>query len=602
MVAIDPSGNKTILRQGKRVNGFSCHHKRLFNLSHTLQLSCAALASACVIMPCGALAQARTITDILEEQARAEPPRNSSGRLPYTLKISPQITFSDNVDLSPDSNAQADGLASVVFEGGLLLDRVNFSGYVNGRIEVGSYFDPPVVNGADQYEQFVVDQDITAAGTANFIDNFLYLDAALSARKEALDERSAFSTQSLAANDQQADSFSYSISPYVFSKLVNESTVEARYRYTDVTISDDDAVDGVQNFLNDSRSHEVLAEYTSGKLLDRVGFSLRAYGNQTKESGSDVLPEVDYAQTSVSGDLRYPLSRKLSVVGTVGYDDINTNGSGFFDDDDLSGVFWKAGLLATPGRRTRAQLEVGTRFGGLLVEGNASYEYSSRLQFRADASRSFRTSGQAGAQGLSILQSETLGFAEELRQAQNVSSRDVLDRTLQFNNGLSDLTGRQSGLAKSNNANFSVIANTKKTDFVLSLGYDQSDFGFQKTETVTLGGQVERKLSRRLGLYGRGTYQLSNTDMTGSVADCVLALSIEPSTAGLSVAALTDLCQNPDQFGGDAQTLSLLGGINYQLYKDVSAYAQISRTERFADDTADEFDENAITLGLTFEF
>ena len=50
----------------------------------------------------------------------------------------------------------------------------------------------------------------------------------------------------------------------------------------------------------------------------------------------------------MSGDLRYPLSRKLSVVGTVGYDEIDTNDSPFFEDDDLSGVFWKAGLLATP--------------------------------------------------------------------------------------------------------------------------------------------------------------------------------------------------------------------------------------------------------------
>ena len=72
-----------------------------------------------------------------------------------------------------------------------------------------------------------------------------------------------------------------------------------------VTLNDEDAVDGIDNFLNDSQSHEALIEYTSGKLLDRVGFSLRAYANKTEETGSDVLPEVNSSR---------PLCREISAT------------------------------------------------------------------------------------------------------------------------------------------------------------------------------------------------------------------------------------------------------------------------------------------------
>ena len=100
----------------------------------------------------------------------------------------------------------------------------------------------------------------------------------------------------------------------------------------------------------------------------------------------------------------------------------------------------------------------------------------------------------------------------------------------------------------------------------------------------------------------RGTYQLSDSQTTGDIMDCITALSLDPATAALSAADITLLCQNPTQFDGETETISLLGGVDYQLFKDVSAFAQVSRTERFGDDAIDGFEENAITVGLTFDF
>ena len=98
-------------------------------------------------------------------------------------------------------------------------------------LKVGSYFDPPEFGGEELYDRFVVDQDITAAGTANLIDNFLYLDVAAAAQQQALDERSAF-LPSLWQRMTVRRMPSLQRQPLRVLRLINDSTVEARYRYT----------------------------------------------------------------------------------------------------------------------------------------------------------------------------------------------------------------------------------------------------------------------------------------------------------------------------------------------------------------------------------
>ncbi len=539
-----------------------------------------------------------------EEEENIDPfnPRNRSRFLGYSFSISPKISYSDNVTLAPEGEERSDGLVSVEGRGGILLDRVNFTGIVNGRVEVGSYFSPPSVNGEQLYDKSIIDHDIRAAGTAQLVENMFYLDASAVSERRALNERSRFSTASLAANDRQADAFSFSISPYLRTEFSNEGTLEARYRYVTVKVDDKNVVPGIDDFLNDSESHEVLAEYSSGKLLDRLGFSIRAYGNKTRETGSNILPRVDYEQASVSGSLSYALNRKLSVVGTVGFDDIHTENNALFDDGDLSGVFWKAGVSAKPGRRTEVRLEAGERYGGFLLEGSAEYLHSSRLRFVADISRNLNTSSQLRATSQGILQSETLSFADDLRSLQNLTANEVLESTLQFNDDLRDLTERRSGLATSNNAGISMIINSKRAATVLRAAYDNADFGFQKTNTISLSGAWNRQISRKLNVYAQGSYLDTSDNISGSLTDCVTALSTDPFTVGLSDDAVLQICQAQLDSDVETQTVSLLGGVSYEIFKEISTFIQYSLTQRSADVSSLEYEESAITAGMTFDF
>lgn len=523
--------------------------------------------------------------------------------LSWALRVSPRVTYSDNVELAPEGFEQQDALASVFLSGGALVDRVRFKGIVNGSIEFGRYIDPPQTGGEQLYDRAVFSPNVVAGGTTKLVDNLVYFDIAASAREQALDEttRSSGGT-SLAGNQRLATAYAVSASPYLFRRLPGDATVEARYRYVAVSVDDDQSVEGVDDFLNDSRSHELLAEYSTGRLFDRIGFSVRAVANTTEETGSEVLPEVDFNQKSLSGDVRYAMNRKLSLVGTVGYDDIDTNGTSPFEDEDLSGTFWKAGVAIIPGRRSEASVELGERYGGTWIDAEASWRYSSRLQFRLSANNRLMTTAQAQAERFSVLQTETLSYAEELRQLGNLTSANILDRVLDYNEGLSGLTRQQAGLSRANAVYADVIAQSTRSSLVLRTGFDKSDFGFEEIETWSVSALLNQRISRRLAAYGRANYQDSNGEVGGSLEDCLTALRQNPDNAGMTDAMLQAICESGEGLALDTRTLILSAGLDYVLFRDLNAFTALSRSQRFADTPANEYVENSVTVGLSYDF
>ncbi len=521
----------------------------------------------------------------------------------YALSASPQVTYTDNVLLDSGTNPQEDAIASLILNGGVFVNRPHFTGLVSGDVRFGGYLNPATDNaGVEQYDQFRVDKNVTGAGTIKFIDNLLFLDLGLAAQQQALGQNAAIADRQGAANEQRAEALSYSVSPYLYSKFSNEGSAEARYRFTRVTVDDADKVSGVENYLNDSDTSEVLLSYDSGKMMDRLRFSLNAYGNDTKESGSDILPEVDYSQAAVYTDLRYPLNRRISLTGTLGYDDINTNGSAYFVDSEISGAFWKAGLLLKPGHRTQIQVELGERYGGTWVESEGEYRLSSRLMVRSHISRTFQTRAQGISNSFSALQSQTLSYIDDLRQNTDLTANEIAGRAVTFNSNLTDLNRGRSGLAASDNATLSVIGRNARTQYTISGGYDKSDFGFQETESLFIGTRVERRLSRRTTVYGRLSARRAETTVSQSFLDCTLALSTDPAFAGLTQAEITAICQNPASFIDKATTIDAALGGRYRLGDNVSAFLQINRTDRNSQNNNLDYTQNAVTVGVTYDF
>ncbi|MEL7014881.1 MAG: hypothetical protein AAFR72_09180 [Pseudomonadota bacterium] len=554
----------------------------------------------------------------LAQAVAPQPPLSlKSDFLGYAISLSPRVGYTDNINLVSGRQFDADGnvtsednpfregqtILSNLVTANAIISLPRFTALFSGDLDF-SYL---VENG-----DLVLNQSVGAAGTATIVDNYLYFDVAGGSSRQLVGDNAAFSANASAARGDRATVNSYALSPYLFHQLPNQSTVEARYRYSQVFINDsgiNPAViptgaalpgDGLE-FLNDATSHEALLQYESGNLFDRFRFIATAYGNLTEESGSDIIPEFSFDQGTVSLQAQYGLTSKFALSGAIGYDEIDTNDStNFFDDEDLSGVFWRAGFIARPGRRSRLQLEYGRRFGDDFIQADARYEISRRFVFTAGATRTFQTRALANSQRITQIGRSTLDFADQLREGGEGSPRNIIQQATQLTSQGGGINAQVSGIGPTNTAFASLTGTFDKSIVSFNTIYQASDFGFRQFENITSTLNYTRNLSRRVSIYGNALYRYSDTGF--DVNDCV----VNPQNFGIPTFLinsdpLTECTALANQ-EGVSHTLSGTMGMNYAFSSRLRAFGQYSRTDRFSPIEQLEFNENAVTAGIIVDF
>ncbi|MEM9013889.1 MAG: hypothetical protein AAGB02_02165 [Pseudomonadota bacterium] len=532
----------------------------------------------------------------------------------YAASVSPRVGFTDNINLASEGAREEEYSFSTLLNLSAIASKPRVTGVFLGDIDL-SYL-------ANQ-DEFVVNQNVGAAATFTGVDNWLYLDVAGSSQRQLLGDNARFSNSLNSARNQRANVHSYSVSPYLHHRMADNSAYELRYRFSQTFIDDSDTdanpFDG--DLLNDSQTHEVLASYESGNLFERVKFRTGVYGNRTKEDGTDLIlvdpvtgaalldPSTgapigqffEYEQGSAFAEAQVALSDNFALSGAVGYDEIDTDLAAeiFFDDEDLSGVFWRAGFSARPSRRTNIRLEYGERYGDDFIDASVFYELSSRFLFSASASRTFQTRAESNLSLFRSASRQILEFADRLREGQELSPREVVERTNQFAGGYGDRS-QTIGLGTTNAANAALTAQYDRTQFTGAAFYSDTDFGFRENTSFGLSLNVDRRLSRRLTGYGNFTWR--STDTTVDTSTC----ESNPTFFGLDPSApmFDPMTACATLAGDNGKTNTLIGsiGASYRLVENVSAFAEYSHAERFSENAALEYGENSILAGITLEF
>lgn len=524
------------------------------------------------------------------------PLRLSSDYFGWGASVSPRVGYSDNINLLPDGLEDGAVILSNQFTGSAIVSSPRFTGIVSGDLDL-SYF---TNDGGD----FVVNQRIGGASTTTFVEDWLFLDLSGSTSRQLLGDNARFSGNINAARGQQANVHNYAVSPYVHRKLPNDAVAELRYRFSQVFIDDDDtdANPTAGGLLNDSRSQEISADYQSGLLFDRLRFVASAYGNRTVEDGSFIAPRLEYEQGTLQTSAQFALTDRFSLTGALGYDDIQTETEGaldLFDDDALSGLFWRAGFAARPGRKTSLRLEYGRRFGDDFVDADLEYQLSKRFIFSAGASRTFQTRAQSVSSRFSNLQQETLEFADRLRQtSEGLSARQVVEaanRTAQTGIGAQTI-----GIGTFNNAFGRLRGVWDRTEISASGTYEDSDFGFRTVTTFGGDLSVRRRLSRRLSAYASAFYRHAETDFDPATCETSPFLFGFDATQ-LAFDPVTACAQFAEQNGRTDTIGGRIGG-QYRVYENLSAFAEYSRTHRLAESDLLRYKENALLAGVTLDF
>jgi len=588
--------------------------KKGSTLSKRLKKHIATPVNASIGLCCAAVVGVLYGSALAQDTTPRAPLRLKSDFLGYSFSLSPRVTYTDNINLATEpvlpTDLPADGqtILSNLFTANAIVSNPRFTALFSGDLDF-SYF--------VEDDDIVVNQQVGAAGTATIVDNFLYLDIAGGSSRQLVGDNARFSTNANANRGQQTTVNSAAISPYVYREFANQSVAEVRYRYSRSFI---DQENNTLN-LNDSRSHEALVSYNSGQLFDRLAFSVTAYGNLTDEDGQvfedidgnpilDIngnplaTPDFSFDQGSLEVEAQYALNSKFSITGALGYDEIDTAIPGdFFDDGELSGVFWRAGFAVRPGRRSRLRLEYGRRFGGDFIEADARYQITKRFAFTAGANRTFQTRALSSAEQIGQLSRTTLDFADTLREGGEGTTREIIQLATQLGNsgGAGNGFGAQTiGVGPTNNAFASFNGVFDKTIINLSGTYQNSDFGFRQFENVTAGLNVSRTLSRRVSVFGNSFYRYADTNFT--IANCLLAPEAFGFQSGIPGFDALAACTEGEAQEGVTHTLSGTVGLNYKLTSRVRAFGSYTHTQRFSAIDLLEFAENTGTVGLVLDF
>ena len=526
--------------------------------------------------------------------------------LGYSASASARVGYSDNINLQRDELADSELFLSTLLTGGAVVSTPRVTALFLGDLDL-SYL-------TDQSD-FVVNQDIAGTSTFTALDNWLYVDLSGSTTRQLVGDNARFSGSINSARGQRANVHSYSASPYVYRRFADLSSAEVRYRFTQVFV--DDSNQALNPFgggaFNDSRSNEVLASYESGGLLNRARFRVTAYGNDTSEdtpevvfddgSGPQMLSDFEYRQGSVTGDAQFSINQSFALSGAIGYDEVETDGLAelFFDDDELSGFFWRAGFSASPGRRSSIRLEYGERYGDDFINANINYRLSQRFVFTASANRSFRTRAQSVSSQFRTTSRAALDFADQLREGQELSPRGVVDAANFFAGSLSGAGAVQTtGVAVADSASAFLRGGFGRTDLSVGGFYADENFGFRQVETYGARFEARRRLSRRLTAYGNVDYRRADTTVDLATCEANPVVFGFDTTDPLFDAATQ--CANLTLNNGVTNTVIARAGGAYRLFEDASVFIEGAHTERFSPNDLLEYSENSILAGITLDF
>jgi hypothetical protein len=290
-------------------------------------------------------------------------------------------------------------------------------------------------------------------------------------------------------------------------------------------------------------SHTVSAGLSSDpRKFRRFGWAaLTEYEDYNPESDDENLRRWT---SQVSLDV--PVSRTLAVTASAGYDHFSEN-----VNDDFAGAYGNVGLRFQPNQRLSGQVFAGYRYGGADYGAQVNYAAQRNLVASLSASRSVQFSNYDDDDALRTeLNGANGGIAANLNPTFAIQDEDAIVDTVAAN------------VAGS-------VGKTGWTAGVTALHRDFNSNVFENETVVSANLGATRALTNRLSAELGAGYSRYTQD--GSSID-------------------------------DFDTLALGAGLSYQLTEIVNVFGRYTYTERFADESVDEFKENAGTVGVTASF
>ncbi|WP_162913066.1 TIGR03016 family PEP-CTERM system-associated outer membrane protein [Rhodospirillaceae bacterium SYSU D60014] len=402
-----------------------------------------------------------------------------SAEVTVSNSASTSVTYTDNVDLDPDD--EADEAIIWTNTGATSIRALGARSDV--AVDAGLSLDTIFEDDTD----VELRPDIRALGTFELLEERFFVDARGSASTELENPFSAISASPGSGRENETTVYTVGISPYLVQRFGNWATSELRYRHDRVYIEEDD--------LDNTITNAASLRTETGSRFNRL---LLTNDLEYEDVNADD-EEDDLTRETALLSGQYLLVREFSLLGTVGYEKIES------DDlrDDIDGIVWNAGFLARPGPRTEFQFTYGRRYDQTDIAASALYLITPRLTFRANYAESLVI-------GATSVGTDDFGFIVD-ENGVIIDPRTGLPANLSEDLGLEDDTY----LAERLQASLAGVYG--RSDWVLLATHESRKFDFQSDETlITTSAQWNYALteSTRVGTYL--AYRLAEVDSPAS--------------------------------------------------------------------------------------
>lgn len=512
---------------------------------------------------------------------------DASAKVDITPSISVRQVFADGVDGTSGIEAYtivAPGIAASV-EGQRASAFLNYN--YNRRIAWGE-------GGGNNRQKGA--HSLTARGDLEVAQDLLYLSAGGLITSVSRDRRGPISLNPDLNVFNQTHVMSGYITPSIRHRFGAFATAELAYTLRGFATNDDDRFlvpdrggnefDFALPSAGDSYGHDVSLRIGSGESFRRLRWTLT---NSFSHDRRDVLNEVFRTyQTVLDGE--YALSRSISLLGSIGYDDTRSTSDTSFTNTtrfvsyNESGVVYDGGLRWSPSRRTDVSVRVGRRFGSTTINSEANWAPASGLRLSAAYNDTIDTFGrlfttQIG--GISISQLQSGGARNSRIGVANLIGIDPLTNlpfifgSQSINNATTRARTGQLSLSldrRNWSGNATVFADRRRLlSFVPLPGQPPVDPRVFTEEDISIGGSAS--LTRTLN--PRASWSVNGTVVRSKFA---LSSNREDWLYGASV------------------------GYNHRLNDTLSASAALSHSNRNSNVNGSDQKDTALTLGLRATF
>ncbi len=281
------------------------------------------------------------------------------------------------------------------------------------------------------WEKGVGDSDVhTGLARARYelVPNTLNLEAGALATRARADIRGAAPGINSSLRQNNVTQVYSAYAGPAFSSNVGPVDVSAAYRfgYTKVEAKDNlDLPTGQQRLdqFDDSFSHNATASF--GMSPGVLPFGWAVAGSYEREQTGQLSQRFE--SKGVRGDVVLPVTQSISLIGGVGYEDIQisqknalvdatgapvVDNRGRFQTDPASprvlaynqdGIYWDAGVEWRPSRRTSLTASVGRRYDSMSYTGSFSWQPSEETSIGFGVFDDVTTFGQQLGDNLSRL-------------------------------------------------------------------------------------------------------------------------------------------------------------------------------------------------------